>query len=84
MTVFHQSLVKKHLTFKVMLKFDILIDVNVDVHKFIGDIDWSKGYYDRQIIEGLMLHTFRYKVFEILNKLKYVFCKNKIVNFPLN
>ena len=43
-----------------MLKFDILIDVNVDVHKFIGDIDWSKGYYDRQIIEGLMLHTFRY------------------------
>ena len=24
------------------------------------DIDWSKGNYDRQIIEGLMLHTFRY------------------------
>ena len=58
--LFHQSLVKRHLNFKVMLKFNNLINMNVDVHKFYGDNDWSKGDYDRQIIEGLILHTFRY------------------------
>ena len=58
--LFYQSLVKKHLNFEVMPKFEILIDMNIDVHKFIKNIDWIKGKYDRQIIEGLVLHTFRY------------------------
>ena len=58
--LFHQSLVQKHLNFKVILKFDILTDLNVDADKFFWDIDWIKGDYDRQIIEGLMLNTFRY------------------------
>ena len=34
--------------------------MNVDVHKFYGNNRWSKGIYNRQIIEGLILHTFRY------------------------
>ena len=52
-----------------MPQFEILIDMNIDVHKFIKNIDWIKGKYDRQIIEGLVLHTFRYKALVTLNKI---------------
>ena len=75
LTVFHQSLVMKHLSFKVMPKFDILINLNVDVHYFVKNTNWSKSIYDRQIIEGLMLHTFRYRALKALNYLKYWFYK---------
>ena len=60
-----------------MLKFNNLININVNVHKFYGDNDWSKGDYDRQIIEGLILHTFRYKILKTLNKYILQEIKNK-------
>ena len=59
-TVFHQNMIEKHLKLKVIPTFDFLIDMNIDVHQFVKDIDWSKENYDRQIVEGLVLHTFRY------------------------
>ena len=58
--LFYQSLLEKHLKLKTMPRLDSLIHMDAQVHKFTENINLNDSNYDRQAIEGLMLHSFRY------------------------
>ena len=72
--ILYQSLVEKQLTIQVMPKLSYASNMDINVDKFYKS-DYLEEDYDRQILIGLMLHSFRYS--------KHIVA-DQIVNFTLS
>ena len=67
--LFYQYMIEKQLVLKSMPEIVCEPQLNINMDKFIDGIDWAQQVYDRQMIEGLMLHSFRYSKHVISSKI---------------
>ena len=58
--LFYQKMVDKHLKIMTMSNHIWLRQMNVNLNKFVDEFDKDDIIYNRKIVEGLILNSFRY------------------------